>query len=77
MIHMLYNISMLFLYLLIVKCALLQAPFELRALEVVLDFITLFLEFLVTELEKAVHPVLDAIVSKVRGNTSAIHQTAV
>jgi len=42
-----------------------EAPFELRALEVVLDFITLFLEFLVIDLEKMAHPVLDAIVQKV------------
>lgn len=42
-----------------------EAPFELRALEVVLDFVTLLLEFLVSELEKAVHPVLDAIVNKI------------
>jgi hypothetical protein len=47
-------------------CVCVQAPFELRALEVVLDFVTLLLEFLVSELEKAVHPVLDAIVNKAR-----------
>lgn len=41
-----------------------QVPFELRALEVVLDFITLFLQFLVTGLEKLAHPILDAIVQK-------------
>ncbi len=41
-----------------------QVPFELRVLEVVLDFITLFLEFLVTGLEKLARPILDAIVQK-------------
>lgn len=34
-------------------------------LQVVLDFVTMFLEYLVTDLERAAHPVLDAIVQKV------------
>lgn len=36
-----------------------------NAMQVVLDFVTMFLEYLVTELELVAHPVLDAIVQKV------------
>jgi hypothetical protein len=36
-----------------------------HGLQVVLDFVTMFLEYLVTELERVAHPVLDAIVQKV------------
>ena len=35
-------------------------------MQVVLDFVTLFLEFLVTDLERTAHPVLDSLVQKVR-----------
>ena len=38
---------------------------RLRRSQVVLDFVTMFLEYLVTELERVAHPVLDAIVQKV------------
>ena len=38
---------------------------RMRWLQVVLDFVTMFLEYLVTELERVAHPVLDAIVQKV------------
>jgi hypothetical protein len=39
---------------------------RMRWSQVVLDFVTMFLEYLVTELERVAHPVLDAIVQKVR-----------
>ena len=38
---------------------------RMRWSQVVLDFVTMFLEYLVTELERVAHPVLDAIVQKV------------
>ena len=38
---------------------------RVRQMQVVLDFVTMFLEYLVTELERVAHPVLDAIVQKV------------
>lgn len=40
-------------------------PIQMHWSQVVLDFVTMFLEYLVTELERVAHPVLDAIVQKV------------
>ena len=44
-----------------------EMPFELKVLEVVLDFVTSYLEFLTSDLEALAHPTLDAIVQRVRG----------
>ena len=43
-----------------------ELPFELKVLEVVLDFVTTYIEFLSSDLEASAHPVLDTIVQRVR-----------
>lgn len=42
-----------------------EMPFELKVLEVVLDFVTTYVEFLTSDLEASAHPALDAIVQRV------------
>lgn len=46
-----------------------EMPFELKVLEVVLDFVTTYMEFLTSDLEASAHPALDAIVQRVRALT--------
>ena len=43
-----------------------EMSFELRVLEVVLDYVTAFMEHLTSDLEAVAYPGLDAIVVKVR-----------
>ena len=42
-----------------------ELPFELRVMEVALDFVSKYLEQLTTDLEAAAHPALDALTAKV------------
>lgn len=46
-----------------------ELPFELRAIEVALDFVTKYLEQLTSDLEAAAHPALDSLTAKVTSDT--------
>ena len=52
-----------------------ELPFELRALEVSLDMVSLYLEGLATDLEAASHPALDALTARIStGNLERVRR---
>eukprot|EP00887_Chlorella_sp_A99_P007871 scaffold20.g7871.t1 len=52
-----------------------ELPFELRALEVALDMVSLYLEGLATDLEAASHPALDALTARIStGNLERVRR---
>jgi len=52
-----------------------EMQFELQVLEVILDYVTAFMEHLTSDIEAVAYPGLDAIVVKVSSDASALTQS--